>query len=86
VSMFEAAEIVGPFVWYLTNCPPSQVSNGIAIDDDQPFPVQSTKGAIRTRIIISVVFLKCVRHTVLALNSCAFEDRALAVNTGRDTL
>jgi hypothetical protein len=44
------------------------------------------EGAIRTRIIISVVFPKCVRHTVLALNTWAFDDRALAVNTGLDTL
>jgi hypothetical protein len=44
------------------------------------------EGAIRTRIIISVVFLKFVRQTVLASNTCAFEDRALAVNTGVVTL
>jgi hypothetical protein len=42
--------------------------------------------AIRTRIIISVVFLKWVRHTVLALSTWAFEDRAVAVNTVLDTL
>ena len=44
------------------------------------------EGAIRTRNIISVVFLNCVRHAELALNTWAFEDRALPVNTGRDAV
>ena len=87
--MSEATEIVGPFLWYLTNCPSSQVSSGIAIDDmmiSLRGPVDEGAMPIRTRIIISVVFLKYVRHTVLASNTCAFEDRALAVNTGVVTL